>query len=299
MFVSGRMKITLILIAAVFILSSNVFNNALGEMASVPLPPSAEEIRQEVKKIAGSAFTFNYYTSEQDTLTIKNFYRSTLSNLGWKEKEPLKDLAGVTNFQVNSSLADNLSLNLIFEKDDGQMLIINFLPQVASSDGKTRFTIAEGKVDFKAQSTTQQDFVPELLAKPKKDITPTYPGASLINLNEDATYLRAGYFTKDDIEAVSSFYKNNMPGYGWNLITEKPIQEVAAAENNYDLYKYCPQCPKDIGFDMKSIKTRLTELKFSNTNGDVCSIVVSTRSSAESGFDNMTVILVNYAEKKK
>ncbi len=298
--IRSKTKITILLILSALSLNLSLLNVAMADTGAIRVPSGAEEIRRETRRIAGGEFVFHYYASSQDSAAIKDFYNSTLPKSGWQEKNPLKELKQVPNFQVDSSLSNALEQNLIFEKD-GEMVIVNFLPSGTSSDGKTRFTVAQGKIDLKNPDVAKQDFVPVVLTKPRKDIAPVYPGASLISLNEGSDYLKAGYFTRDDIETAASFYRNNMGSYGWNLTEEKPIQEMANEAGNYDIYKYCPTCPKDMNINLNSIKTKLTQLKFSNDKQDACAVTVSSRASTDASMSlaGMTVILVNYEQKKK
>ncbi len=285
------------------------------EGKDIPLPSGAQEANQETRRIGGSEFLFTYYSTTQENAdSIKAFYRMRLPNLGWKEKELLKDLQQVQNFQVNSSFSNALGQNLMFEKGQ-EALIITFMPEGAFRDGKTRFTIASGKLDFKKQPAGDENFAPELLAKPKKDVAPVYPGASLINLSEGAHFLQAGYFTKDGLEAVSAFYKDNMPRLGWTLKEEGPIQENVLAADKNEIAKYCPECANNANIEaktsnalqadmakveLKNIVARQAELVFVKENKVVCNVVISERNaigvSAED-LGKMTVIMVNYEEK--
>ncbi len=294
-------RLTLTIAMALLILNPNSLNAAWWEGKDFPLPMGAQEANQETRRIGGAEFVFTYYSTTQENAdSIKAFYRMKLSSLGWKEKELLNDLRQAPNFQVTSGLSDALGQNLMFEKD-GEILIVNLMPEQAFNDNKTRFAIAKGKMDFKNAPTDEAKLMPTLLTKPKKEVAPLYPGATLVNLSEGDVSSQQLYYTKDGIESVSKFYKENMPGLGWDLREEKPIQEAAAEGSNFDLYKYCPNCPKDERLNINSIKSALTELHFYNYRGDECNIVISNQSTtqaAESPFGSMTIIMVNYAEKK-
>lgn len=300
MFIKSKTKIIILLILAGLGLNMSLLNVARAGTGAIRVPPGAEEIRRETRRIAGGEFVFRYYASGQDSAAIKDFYNSTLLNSGWQAKSPLKDLQQAPNFQVNPSLTNVLEQNLIFEKE-GDTVIVNFLPSGTTSDGKTRFTVAQGKIDLKNENLTEQDFVPAVLTKPRKDIAPVYPGATLISLNEGSDYLKAGYFTKDDIEDAALFYRNNMQSHGWNLTEETPVQETTNDAGNNDIYKYCPTCPKDVNINLNSIKTKFTQLKFSNDKQDACGITISSRASTDPSMPlaGMTIILVNYEQKKK
>ncbi len=295
-----NIKISAILTIFILACSINTLNAAWWERKNIPLPAGTEEARQETRRIGGSELIFTYYTTTQENAdSIRSFYRTRLPDLGWKEKELIKDLQQVPNLQVNSAFKNALEQNLMFEKGT-DLLIINFMPEGAFNDGKTRFAIAQGKMDLKNVPTDEKKLMPELLTKPKKEVAPVYPDSKLVNLSEEDNSSQATYYTKDDIGAVSKFYKDSMPNLGWALAGEKPVQETADTVNNLDIAKYCPNCPKDTNFDIGSIKTKIAELHFSNYKGDVCNIVISNQSSAQakvSPFSSMTIILVNYESK--
>lgn len=297
-----RCNIKISAILTIFILACgiNTLNAAWWEGKNIPLPAGTEEAHQEARRIGGSELIFTYYTTAQESPdSIKSFYRRRLPDLGWKEKEIIKDLQQVPNLQINAAFKNALEQNLMFEKGT-DLLIINFMPEGAFNDAKTRFAIAQGKMDFNNAPTDEKKLMPELLTKPKKKVAPVYPDAKLVNLSEDDNSSQASYYTKDDIESVSKFFKANMPNLGWSLTEEKPIQEAAAGVNSYDITKYCPNCPKDTNFDAVSIKNKITELSFSNPKGDVCRIAISNQSSAQaqgSPLGSMTIIAVNYESK--
>jgi len=296
-----NIKISAILSIVILACAINTLNAAWWDKKDIPLPAGVEEARQETRRIGGSELTFTYYTTAQGNAdSVRSFYRMRLPDLGWKEKELIKDLQQVPNMQVNSSLKNALAQNLMFEKGT-DLLIINFMPEGAFNDAKTRFAIAQGKMDLKAVPSDQKKLMPELLTKPKKEVAPVYPDSRLVNLSEADNSSQASYYTKGDIESVSKFYKEKMPNFGWALAEENPVKETTDTVNNLDMAKYCPDCPKDTNLDAAAIKTKITRLDFSNNKGDLCNIVISSQSSAQaqgSLFGSMTIILVNYESKK-
>jgi hypothetical protein len=288
------MKLVIIL-AITFIFSSSLNISA----ETLPVPLNTEFVNTETRRIAGSEMEFIYYASTQTPERIRDFYQSKLTSTGWKEKELLKDLENVPNLKIESSLADAFSQNLMFEKD-GETLIITFLPEGVSQDNKTRFTIAQGKIDFKAPVSEEKDFAPELLAKPKKDIAPAYPGASLISLAEDDNSLKATYFSQDTIERVDMFYKDRMPDYGWALTQENPIHKIETADvGKQEISKLCPSCAQS-GIEIKPVEMFYAEIDFSNEQGDTCRIGLSQVITAEElkEVGNLTTIMVDYAKKR-
>lgn len=290
-------------ILAVIILACgiNTLNAAWWERKNIPLPAGAEEARQETRRIGGSELVLTYYTTAQEnTASIKSFYRRRLPELGWKEKNLVKDLQQVPGMQVNAAFRDALEQNLMFEKGT-DLLMINFMPEGAFRDAKTRFAIIQGKMDFKEPLADKKKLMPELLTKPKKKVAPDYPTAKLINLVEGENSLQATYYTQDDIESASRFYKETMPSLGWSLNEEKPVQEVSAGAGNYDISKYCPACLEGANSGVISMKNKISELSFSNQKGGTCTIAIFNQSSSQiegTPFGSITTITVDYEGKK-
>jgi len=274
--------------------------SAWWEGNTIPLPSGAEEVFQETRNISGTEFVFKYYTSAQGAKEIGDFFRSKLPALDWKEKELLKEIKKIPNLKVPGPVENILALNSIFEKA-GETIIINFLPQGAASDGKTRFTIARGK-----KKTTKEpgkdDFIPRLSGKPKLDIAPVYPDAALMTLSENASFMRVTYFSKDDMGKVGEFYKNKMLDYGWSLTEEKPLKKLDSGR--VDLSEVCPDCPKDkkIQQAIKPAQMVVREFDFSNKNGDRCIVALAIAGSKQEIGDklkNATTIMVQYEKAGK
>lgn len=292
----------LLLVAVMMTVVTDYALAAWGDTQAIPVPAYAEQVNKDAKMIAGVKFDFTYYTSTQDAATIKDFYRSRLPNLGWKEKTPLKDLVQIPDFKLEPSLSNVFEQNLLFEKD-GSTLIINFMPEGFSKDNKTRFTVSKGKLDINAGLGGDTDFVPVLLAKPKKDVFPVYPGAALISLSEPPKAIRATYFTKDNIDAVAEFYKTQMPNYGWSLAEEKAPEKINISEGSRnDIAKLCPSCAQNALVSPEDIEAWMGQLSFSNQEGDSCDVVLSQvlpGKEMPDAFKINTTVLVNYAEKKE
>lgn len=268
---------------------------------ALPVPGNSEEVKKEARRIAGQEFEFTYYTSTQDAKAIKDFYRSRLTNSGWKEKAPLKDLQQTPNFKIEPSLSQAFEQNLLFEKE-GTMLIVALLPEKFSQDTKTRFSVARGKLDFQAPLSADADFIPELLTKPKRDIAPTYPGAALLFLSEPPNGLRLTYSTKDDINTVAAFYKAKMPDYGWSLVEEQASEKIEASDMSKDeIATACPTCAKNMLISPQDIENWIGELSFSNQKGDTCKVILSRVAPMKEvpGASAINTILVNYEEKKE
>ncbi|MDD4907910.1 MAG: hypothetical protein PHJ00_02505 [Candidatus Omnitrophica bacterium] len=288
------------LILLVMAMTAHPLYSAWWDRNTIPLPSGTEEIFQETRNISGTEFVLKYYTNSQDAKAISDFFRSKLTALDWKEKELLREMAQIPGLKVPASVEDILASNSIFEKG-GETVMINFLPRGAVQDGKTRFTIARGNTEAKKEPG-EDDFIPRLSGKPKLDIAPVYPGAALISLSENTGFMRATYFSKDDIDKVGEFYKSKMLNYGWSLAEEKPLKKIDSA--GLDLSSVCPDCPKNekIQQAIKPVDMEVQELNFSNEAGDACIVALGVTGPKEAVGDklkNTTTIMVQYEKAGK
>lgn len=298
-----KLKVTCLIgsFLLVMFISAHPLYSAWWDRNSIPLPWGAEEVFQETRSIAGTEFVLKYYASKQNRKEIADFFRLKLSVLGWKEEKLLGDMEQIPDLKIPDSVKDILASNSIFEKD-GENVMINFLPQEASQDGKTRFTIARGNMQAKNDSGTEDDFIPRLSDKPKVDIAPVYPEAALISLSENPGFMRATYFTKDNIGQVIEFYKNGMISYGWFITEEKPLNKLDSGE--FDLSSLCPGCPKNDKTQqaIKPTDVVLSEFNFSNKDGDTC-IMVFTDAGPKNEEDGIlkssTTIMMQYEKAGK
>ena len=257
----------------------------------LPLPINTQEAEKETRKLADGEYDFTYYTSSQDVASIKEFYRRELSRLGWKENDILGGLSQMEGFKPDAMITGLLGENILFEKE-GYTFTLGFMPQEYSLDGKTHFSIARSKEKESNKPLTEEEInqlaIPELKAKPKKEIAPVYPGATLVNLSEGKGSQDLAYITTGHIEQAASFYKTRMADYGWSLKEEKPLAQVETPAEAQNL--------------VGEMDMWLTQLDFSNNFGDNCQVVISSvisqsEKSASLGLD-MTNILVRYEEKK-
>ncbi len=320
MFLKSRINTIIILAISFIIINTAIIHAAWWEEKRFPVPQNTEQVKQQTKKIAGFDFKFTYYVSTQDTQSIKEFYRRELGNLGWSERQLQQDLAKIKNDAEAASklkalpgnmfsdskddTAGNIFFenNLVFEKDE-VMLTITFLPEAAVRDGKTKFSLSEGKLELqKKQAISESQYVPELLAKPKKNVTPLYPGAILINLSEKEDYLKATYFTKDYIEDVADFYKQNMSGFGWSLINETPVTKVDFTNlAKYNQASACPDCERNLALASAMTEMWFMELGFSNSRQDSCKIGLFNniiKGEQIKPMLNFTNIRIEYEKKK-
>jgi hypothetical protein len=299
----------IVMTATIILLFSKGINAAWWDNKDrIQVPVGAELVKEETRRIAGSDMEFYFYISPQDSAALVDFYRTRLTAAGWKEKQPLQDLAAaqarMPGLQIDSSLAESFAGNLVFGKEN-QLFIITFVPKEMSQDDKTRFSVMRGKLNINIADTPGDDFVPELLAKPKKEVVPVYEGAKLMNLSEQPGIQRATYIANDEIEPVISFYKAHMPDYGWDIISEAPLKRMEGAQADAaDISRFCPSCAKNAAVSPQPTEMWTSELKFSDNKGGSCGLLFSQTTSGEQAAQSaqpmfkMTIVVVYYEEKK-
>lgn len=294
-------------ITSVFIMiATSCLQAAWWDGKSIPVPADTVESYQQSRSMLGSEFSLTYYTSSQTADEIKDFYRKKIADLGWHEKKFTADFEKMkaSTVKTNAFLGNVMEANLFFEKDN-EKLIITFLPKEASGDGKTKFSIAQGKIEMNDKNIEQKNLVPALLAKPQKEVAPNYPGASLFTLSEDSNFLRATYMTKDRPEEAANFYKENMSIYNWSLTNERPFEKQKPDNSALEEAKNNPAFisqKEKIAPMLDSLDTGLSELNFSNDKGDICKITISNLAmpgAPNENFKNITTIMVYYEKGSK
>lgn len=247
----------------------------------IDVPPQTTEKKKDTKTVAGRDAVYTYYESSLGVSNLKDFYRKRLPRQGWKERD--------FQSQIKSQLPDNsidkrydvfLDNNLLFDKG-GKELIISFVPSGMRTGGKTMFVVAETTV----KEDTYDQYIPKSTLAPKKNIAPVYPGAYMVQLDEDEDSMRGAYFTKDDADKVIAFFKSEMGKYDWSLVSEKPFSKMdtGAAES----------------YGLKALF--LAELNFTNSAADTCRIEVSKSEFKEEQITQdlkITNIRVVYDKKK-
>jgi len=296
---SRRRSFTVFIIFAL-VLTLHFLQARAWSAQGLPVPAGTEEVKSRRQMVVGSEFDFTYYVTTQGPEQIKDFYRDALPRLGWREENPVEQLKEIPGFKVEPSLSKFMGKNLLFKKGS-LTLNLNFLP--VTGDGQTRFSVGVGEVKPHSNLSKGQDFIPRILDKPQKDVAPTYPGASLINLSEKEDSLRAMYLSKDPIENVVWFYKTKMFNYGWILTDEKPVKNIDYAKLAKEgVLRDCPTCVEkaEIATGYKPKGMLMGELVFTNAQGASCKIGLFRlllNGEAEALVD-YTNIMVDYAEKK-
>jgi len=255
------------------------------QLSSLPLPQQTQEVNKEKTAVMGQDFEINYYVSSLDESSIKDFYRKRLPALGWKEKNYMQELNKSGKNKIGQALSQVFDINLVFQKQD-ERIMVTFLPIQASRDGKTRFSVSQGKIEpEKEEMAEQEQPAPLLMTKSKKEILPVYPGSSLVSQSEEKRKLQASYTTSADIQEITPFYKNEMAKFGWQLDTEMPAKKVSETSD---------ALPQE-----GSLDGWVAELDFSKPTGETCKIALSqlVTSSEKYKYLNTASIMVTYESR--
>lgn len=303
----SKIKILKTLLLAVFCagLCLNTLYAAWWESDAIPVPPDTRKFNEETRDAAGMKISTVYYESRLSAEEIKDFYLQELGRLDWRQSAMYRYILNSQEAAQMPQTAGFLAGNLVFEKGE-EMLLVNLLPQEASGEQITRFTLSQWQNKFPAERRTA---MPELLKKPKKEVAPVYPGAYLVSLSESEASLRARYMSEGaSVEDIAEFYKQKMSGLGWFLESEEPVQKV-----DMEGYKKiisgqkedCPTCPKREKTApaqpviLNQIDFFAGQMTFSDAKGDICQIVLSRHSLPAKAAvgPEMTIISVRYEKK--
>lgn len=275
-----KIKIIICLLCGLLISHTAVFA-AWWQIQSIPLPSGSKEQKQEKRLIVGNEQEFTYYTTNLSPLEVRDFYITRAPASGWERIDILSQLERVSPGKITDDMKRALDFNLIFEKDNKQ-LVVTIMPEGSIPGAETRFTTILGEKPSNLKELPAESQVPVLLDKPKKQVFPVYPGASLTNLAEERDFLQARYLSQDQMETIAQFYKNQMPSYGWSLYQEKLPEKI-------------------IGQDASAVDAWISELKFTRKNDkERCDVIISQAVSKIEEQDNLSItnIMVNYVREK-
>lgn len=262
------------------------------EMKRIPVPAHTHQVKEEHKKSKGVEFDLISYESTADTQTISDFYRKKFTQLGWEERNPFAAMSRILGGAVPGGMEQLSSGNLIFRKGM-DLIVIRFTLE----GPKTGYLLGKIKILPEAIKPLPDTFSPEKLnAQLKHEVAPVYPDAYLINLSEKTDSFIAAYFSRDNLKAITSFYKSQMSSYGWVLDKETPFKKIDypfALPKGILNNKECPTCPeKEKSFLPRQVGA-FTELTFSNSHKDSYKIYLFTPESLKH-----TIITVAYEKKK-
>lgn len=258
-----------------------------GDNAGLPLPIGSQEEQVTQKSDTGSLFTMTFYSVMQDTGAVKDFYRRRMPQQGWQEIDP----AGVPGLDQMRALMQDC---VIFGKGNDLAAVI--ISPSTSNDGITHFAVGTNKAA--AAAATDENTPPQLVAKDNEDLVPVYPRATLTASSKSGNSKQLTYQTSDSLEEVIDFYKEQMPGEGWVLGQEEPLQEVTFDNSDPDsLANLCPNCPQKINDIVGAMNSWGAALDFSRGK-EQCTIGLSKVKSGEGApmSFNMSTIVVNYED---
>ena len=293
-----RYKIIVVIILLGFVLDQGLLSAAWWDTKSLPVPPKTTEVKQLNRKSKSTQTDIIFYDSTLSKEAICDFYREKFGKSGWEEKDPFTAMGQIPDLPQESGLKNVSQSTLIFRKEN-QTVVLRFI----SKGTKTSFVLGRNWMDPSVLKLVPDIYhdTPALSAKPGKAIAPLYPQAKMVGFSEDSDTQKAVYFSKDNIESIASFYKFNMPGFGWLLDKEGPVESIDFSKRlPQAVSKDCPDCHAKINDALKQKGVVLQSLNFLNSLGGACSIYLFRPSDSGVGKNpaGYTVIMVNYAKKK-
>jgi len=299
----SKIKIFILVLCFFPGLGLNSLQAAWWDTNTIPEPPSTQQVDEEARTMADTKIEVSYYSSDLGIDEIKDFYSKELIGKEWKESEVYQNILNLPELKKKPKTEQFLAGNLVFEKGE-QVLFINFLPQNVYGDQKTRFTLSRWNREI---PKTPEINIPQIAQKPKKDVAPAYPGASLVGLEEDENLSVANYISQGaGIGEIAAFYKDNMRKYGWSLESEEPVEKAGLK----DMKKYyfasetdCPECQASklpLAAGAESIELLMGRQVYKNAGGDTCVVVFNQPVIPEAeaaGIGKMTNITVRYEKK--
>lgn len=191
---------------------------------NIPIPPGAQRMVNPVLPLGGPQAYI--YTASLDRNELISFFKDRLAKKGWSDKGLLSDkLKGLgiplpqSGVNQQNSLANQIRMvegSFRFQK--GQVeLILMVLPKETTA-GRTFFSLITSE-------TGSQDFESQDQLSVKKDSfesksVPIYPGSNVVYSAKKSTV----FSSSDKPEEIISYYKTTMPGRGWSLAEEEPLQ---------------------------------------------------------------------------
>jgi len=250
---------------------------AFWDNVDVPLPRDAQlsdSRNLQTGNIERKMLTYKTNLSSDEVL---EFYAEEMPKRGWQETTAslsgmLKNvpLPPEQNIPGMPSASEILSNVRSFTKGDYSVILV--IVPVRAKKPFSIFTVNWGK---KIELLDDQPPVAK-----KLDFMPVPPEAKLL-FSTEKTYV---YSVTQDIKNAISFYKLQMPNYGWQLTEETPVTEkgLNEAPSGFGQKEDCPGCnqnqgvPGNIPEDIKELianrmrqaKVLTAELKYKKSNAE-------------------------------
>jgi hypothetical protein len=191
---------------------------------NVPLPPDAQRVVNPDLPLGGPQAYI--YTTSLDKNQLVSFFKDRLAQKNWSDQGLLSDKlkgAGISTPQLGLNQENPLAnqsrmLQGTFRFQKGQVeLMLMVLPK-KNRAGQTIFSLiaAEGV----NQNLKPQDQVSVKKNSFQAKSVPIYPGSNVVYSAKKSTVLSSS----DQPKEVISYYKTTMPGRGWSLVEEEPLQ---------------------------------------------------------------------------
>lgn len=217
---------------------------------NIPALPQAQKLKQEEALVNNSPAQTSIYTTLATSKEIIEFYKAKLANFGWKLGSEINQ-QGV-NLTVFSK-ADKILTIMVRNMLEKNFITVtqSIMPQRDSKETQAcsecekrkeelKKKLGVSKDSFNKEINIPEDVIaseggPKEMSLPKEDtpgrdlqFVPRYPQAVRVNdmEREKGRKVSLAYYTKDSVENVINFYRQNMGNYYWQLENEIDLQNL-------------------------------------------------------------------------
>jgi len=250
-----------------FVISFILFLSKVA-MAGTPVPWGAKLLREDVVTVGdGEERNIASYEVKANKQELYNYYLQKMSDQGYK-------------------LFMNGEQNLVFNK--GEDLVFIFIPP--SKGGKTQFIIGTASTRPAVNKTNGYDGVVQCEPLPS---IPVYPGSRCMQSTRQKSggAMSVSYSTGDSLDTAVSFYRRQMPQYGWELKKESKIGDLMSEALQSPGHQ---EITSDKQAFMRDFYGGATGLVFSNNQGNGCYMQLMDNPVNK----GMVLINVVYEEKR-
>lgn len=246
----------------------------------LPFPSDAENIYGPAVKTRRSVGSLIVYKTSLNKKQLIKFYAKELAKRGWESKrDTASDVVKRLDVPVKNKVVmgrevnvNELLKNIIYFHRNDKTLMLTVLPKGLRQRG-TFFSLSYIRKDFDKSTAFSEDIK-------LPDSIPIYPDAQPLS-SLGSTYL---YSSTDGIESVTSFYRERMLAYGWDLVDETPLEqrkiEVPASLSQKG--SFCPDCPDTSSLPpevtaelAKGVYMLKAELNFTKGKREKCKIYIT------------------------
>ncbi len=246
---------------------------------NIPAPPNALLLTNDAGLEAKKATTMSSYSSDDDPAAIAGFYRAFFREQGFQNITDRLD-------------ADTNQASLIYNKDDlgviilitvksnkAEVMVMKYLISAMASSMKGKLSLKDMSDNLPKKDASGQDI----------SAVPRPPASVRILSRNNGSGPTVTYTVSLGIEEVVGFYKKEMPGREWELVSETPLSKNFGGDISEG------KSFSAGGMDIKQIISSGYVLEFSASFGSAEITVLPNFSDTKPG----SIVQIAYREKQQ